>query len=319
MGRSGTTVGGCCARRRPPPDSWPWSAASRSGPARRWTYAELLAEAERAARALTARFEPGERLAVWAPNCRNGLLEFGAALAGVILVTVNPALRPAELDYVLNQSGACGIFLVPEFRAARWPQFLAEVRRRRCPRCGRWSTSPTGRSSWAPAPAAAALPEVSPDDVAQIQYTSGTTGFPKGAELHHRGLTNNARFWAGADGTAAGRGVREPDAAVPHGRLRHGGAGRGTEPGGTRPGAGLRPGPGAGADRSRAGGVLRRRADDDDRACWIIPTSTRRDLSSLRAAVSGGSPVPAELVRQIEDRARRPLHASCSARPSAPR
>ena len=95
---------------------------------------------------------------------------------------------------MLNQSGACGIFLVPEFRSPM-AEFLAEVR----------PNVPALRevvyfTDWAEfmgtAPAGAALPEVSPDDVAQIQYTSGTTGFPKGAELHHRGLTNNARFWA---------------------------------------------------------------------------------------------------------------------------
>src|SRR3954469_23855830 len=84
---------------------------------RRWTYAELLDESERVARALLARFQPGERVAVWAPNIPEWvLLELGAGLAGVVLVTVNPAYRPAELSYVLRQSRASGIFLVPEFR-----------------------------------------------------------------------------------------------------------------------------------------------------------------------------------------------------------
>ena len=74
------------------------------GQRRRWTYAELLAEAEQAARALTARFAPGERVAVWAPNLPEWvILEYAAGLAGLVLVTVNPALRPAELAYVLNQ------------------------------------------------------------------------------------------------------------------------------------------------------------------------------------------------------------------------
>ena len=95
---------------------------------RRWTYAQLLAEAEQAARALTTRFAPGERVAVWAPNLPEWvILEYGAALAGVVLVTVNPAFRPAELAYVLNQSGAAGIFLVPEFRSPM-KAFLDEVR-----------------------------------------------------------------------------------------------------------------------------------------------------------------------------------------------
>src|SRR5579864_3333191 len=72
---------------------------------RRWTYAALLSEAERLARALLARFAPGEHVAVWAPNSPEWvLLEYGAALAGLTLVTVNPALKEAEVAYVLGQS-----------------------------------------------------------------------------------------------------------------------------------------------------------------------------------------------------------------------
>jgi fatty-acyl-CoA synthase len=179
------------------------------GQRKRWTYAQLLAEAEQAARALTARFAPGGRVAVWAPNLPEWVvLEYAAALAGLVLVTVNPALRPAELAYVLNQSGASGIFLVPEFRSPM-AQFLAEVR----------SDVPALReviffTEWADfvgtGPAEAILPEVRPDDIAQIQYTSGTTGFPKGAELHHRGLTNNARFYAERVGFQPGEALVNP-------------------------------------------------------------------------------------------------------------
>ena len=144
---------------------------------RRWTYAQLLAEAEQAARALTVRFAPGERVAVWAPNLPEWvILEYAAGLAGLVLVTVNPALRPAELAYVLNQSGAAGIFLIAEFRSPM-AQFLDEVR----------PDVPSLRevvyfTDWteflATAPDQAVLPEVTPDDIAQIQYTSGTTGQP---------------------------------------------------------------------------------------------------------------------------------------------
>src|SRR5439155_22225626 len=88
------------------------------GKRRQWTYAELLRDAEQAAAALTTRFQPGERVAVWAPNIPEWIvLEFALALAGCTLVTVNPAYRPAELAYVLRQSDAAGIFLVPEFRS----------------------------------------------------------------------------------------------------------------------------------------------------------------------------------------------------------
>ena len=163
---------------------------------RRWSYAELLADSERVARALLGRFAPGERVAVWAPNCPEWLLlEFGAALAGLTLVTVNPALRAREVAHVLGQSRAHGVVLAPAYRGADLAETLAQVRSglpglREVISLADWdsfaaSGSPTER-----------LPEVGPGGEAQIQYTSGTTGFPKGAVLRHRGITNNARFCA---------------------------------------------------------------------------------------------------------------------------
>src|SRR5258707_5518014 len=84
---------------------------------RQWTYAELYAQALRTARALRARFEPGERVAIWAHNIPEWIMvEFGAAMAGVILVTVNPGLRWGEGAHVFKQSGAGGVLAVPEFR-----------------------------------------------------------------------------------------------------------------------------------------------------------------------------------------------------------
>jgi fatty-acyl-CoA synthase len=163
---------------------------------RRWSYSDLLADSERVARALLGRFAPGERVAVWASNCPEWLLlEFGAALAGLTLVTVNPALRAGEVGYVLGQSRAQGVVLAPAYRGADLAEILAQVRDglpslREVISLADWgsfagSGSPTER-----------LPEVQPGDDAQIQYTSGTTGFPKGAVLCHRGITNNARFCA---------------------------------------------------------------------------------------------------------------------------
>ena len=93
--------------------------AGTPDPARRrsWTYAQLLTEATRAAHALHARFEPGERVAVWAHNVPEWIiLEMACALSGVVLVTVNPALRATEAQYVLTQSGAAGLFVVDSFR-----------------------------------------------------------------------------------------------------------------------------------------------------------------------------------------------------------
>jgi fatty-acyl-CoA synthase len=163
---------------------------------RRWTYADLLAASERVARALLGRFASGERVAVWAPNSPEWLLlEFGAALAGITLVTVNPALRAREVGYVLGQSRAQGVVLAPAYRGTDLAGTLAQVRRglpslREVISLADWdsfagSGSPMER-----------LPEVQPDNDAQIQYTSGTTGFPKGVVLRHRGITNNARICA---------------------------------------------------------------------------------------------------------------------------
>ncbi|MGH9085030.1 MAG: AMP-binding protein, partial [Acidimicrobiales bacterium] len=163
---------------------------------RRWTYAELLDDAERTARALLTRFEPGERVAIWAPNIPEWVIfELAAGLAGVVMVTVNPAYRPSELAYVLGQSKAAGLFHVPEFRGNPMAASVAEVRPglehlREVVSFDDWEAfvaCGTGDG---------ALPDVAATDPAQIQYTSGTTGFPKGAHLHHRGIVNNARFTA---------------------------------------------------------------------------------------------------------------------------
>ncbi|HEV2257615.1 MAG TPA: AMP-binding protein [Streptosporangiaceae bacterium] len=167
---------------------------ARPADRRRWTYAEVLEQAERTARALLGRFEPGERVAVWANNIPEWvLLELAAGLAGITIVTVNPALRAAELTHVLGQSQASGVFLVPRYRGTSLADLLDAVRSE-LPRLREvvlfsdWeefgaSGSPTQR-----------LPRVSPADSAQVQYTSGTTGLPKGAVLHHRGIVNNARL-----------------------------------------------------------------------------------------------------------------------------
>src|SRR5207237_8694040 len=84
---------------------------------RQWTYAQPDREARRSARALLTRFKPGERIAVWAQNLPEWvMLEFGAGMAGMILVTVNPAFRAREVEYVLKQSRSAGIFVVNGFR-----------------------------------------------------------------------------------------------------------------------------------------------------------------------------------------------------------
>lgn len=160
---------------------------------RRWTYAELLNDAERLAKGLAARFQPGERVAIWAPNVPEWVLvEYAAALAGLTVVTVNPSYQKRELSYVLDQSTSVALFLVGEFRGNPMAKIAAEVAED-LPALraiidmhdeAQLFTDPSGT-----------LPHVDTNDPAQIQYTSGTTGFPKGVVLSHRNLTNNARLF----------------------------------------------------------------------------------------------------------------------------
>lgn len=158
---------------------------------RRWTYAELLADSERLAHALLTRYRPGERVAVWAPNIPEWVIaEFGFALAGIILVTVNPGYQPRELKYVLEQSGAVGLFLIPEFRGNPMAQIAGKVVAD-LPAIREVVNMEDEAALYRAAGPRVALPEVQPRDAAQIQYTSGTTGFPKGVVLHHHGIVNN--------------------------------------------------------------------------------------------------------------------------------
>ncbi len=163
---------------------------------RRFTYTELLAQSERLALSLASHFAKGERVCVWSPNSPEWvLMEYACALAGLVLVTANPAFQPKELRYVLEQSGAVALFHVQGYRgnpmaaiAAAALEGNAQVRR--------VVDMDDHTALFAQGANAAALPEVSAGDPIQIQYTSGTTGFPKGAVLSHRGLLNNARFYA---------------------------------------------------------------------------------------------------------------------------
>src|SRR2546429_3608058 len=142
---------------------------------RQWTYAELLAEAERAARGLLTRFEPGEPVAVWAGNGADWVvLEFAAGLAGLTLVTVNPAYQAEELAHVLGHSGARGVFL----RGGAQAGILDRVRDS-LPRLREVITL----GDWPSGDGEPTLPAVEPASPAQILYTSGTTGRPKAAVL----------------------------------------------------------------------------------------------------------------------------------------
>ncbi len=162
---------------------------------RRWTLGSLLADAERLALALSTRFAPGERICVWAPNIPEWvLLEYACGLAGLTLVTANPAYQASELRYVLDQSGSSALFLTRSYRGNPMAEIAVEATRG-LDRIRAVVDIEDNAAVHAIGDRPAGLPDAGAGDAAQIQYTSGTTGFPKGAVLSHRGLTNNARFY----------------------------------------------------------------------------------------------------------------------------
>lgn len=174
------------------PTSWP-SLTGAESTRRRWTYADLYQDAVTCAHWLLQRFEPGQHICVWAPNVPEWVvLQYGASLAGLVLVTANPALRSQELEYVLEKPRASALFHIDQFRGSDMASMVNALARP-----GLTVVSLTGWLAQVRAcSATAVLPTVDPRGPAQIQYTSGTTGNPKGALLHHMGLVTNASYIA---------------------------------------------------------------------------------------------------------------------------
>lgn len=172
---------------------------------RRWTYAEFGPAVDELARALLARgVTRGDRVGIWAVNCPEWVLvQYATARIGVIMVNVNPSYRAHELEYVLRQSGITLLVASLAHKSSDYRAIVEEVRGR-CPALR--ETVYIGDPSWdALTAGAAAVPqervdalaaELSCDDPVNIQYTSGTTGFPKGATLSHHNILNNG-YWVG--------------------------------------------------------------------------------------------------------------------------
>ncbi len=170
---------------------------------RRWSYDELAAEVDAVALGLRELgVGKGDRVGIWAPNCAEWTFtQYATAKLGAILVNINPAYRVHELEYVLNQSGIRTLVAAPEFKTSDYGAMIAEVR----PRCAELKdVLLIGRAEWDrlvesgragdPSVLAEIGATLSADDPINIQYTSGTTGFPKGATLSHHNILNNGFF-----------------------------------------------------------------------------------------------------------------------------
>jgi fatty-acyl-CoA synthase len=162
---------------------------------RRWTYAEFDAAVNEIARGLLARgIDKGDRVGIWAPNCAEWVItQYATAKIGAILVNINPAYRTHELSYVIRQAGVRLLVSAAAFKTSDYRGMIAEI--------GFTGTIFIGTPDWDDLIAAGqgrSLEEraasLAFDDPINIQYTSGTTGFPKGATLSHHNILNNGFF-----------------------------------------------------------------------------------------------------------------------------
>ena len=273
------------------------------------TFAALLTEVERVAAALQALgLEPGDRFGLWATNCAEWLyLQIAAARAGLVLVNVNPASRASELGYVLRRSRMRALFLHPRDPRSDYRAILQEA-------CATGDLALEkvvylGTRDWddflaaaAAATAAVTHPEVGADDVTNMQYTSGTTGSPKGVLLTHRNVVNNGNFVA--------RSLRMTPAdriVVPVPMYHCFGCVIGTMAMATTGTALVLPSP-----RFDPGATLAAIERHRGTVIYGVPTMfiaelehpdfARYDLTSLRTGMMAGSPCPIEIMRRVMTR-----------------
>ena len=277
----------------------------------RWSYTELDAEIDRLARALLASgLAVGDRVALWAPNRYEWVLaQYATARIGAIMVCINPAYRTHELEFALNQSGSVMLLAAPEFKTSNYRQMWADVAEQ-CPeiREAIFFDDPTWDALLERAERATSdeVKERSESlvntDPINIQYTSGTTGLPKGATLTHRNILNNGYF------VGEGCGYTEHDRVCIPVPFYHcfgmvmGNLGC-TSHGSTM----VIPN-----DAFEPVSVLEAVQDEKCTSLYGVPTMfiaelgvpefESYDLSSLRTGIMAGSPCPVEVMKQVIER-----------------
>jgi len=284
---------------------------------RRWTYAQLRTEVDALAHGLLRRgIEKGDRVGIWAPNSAEWTqLQYATAKIGAILVCINPAYRTHELQYVLSQSGVRMLVAARSFKTSDYAAMIAEVR----PACAAlehvvliggedWDALPDRAGD--PAVLAATQAALDPQDAINIQYTSGTTGHPKGATLSHHNIVNNAYLIGEACGyTEADR------ICVPVPLFHIFGMVIGNLGATTRGACVVYPAPSF-EPRATLAAIEQERCT----SLYGVPTMfiaelavldeagldrswpDTYDLSSLRTGMMAGSPCPVEVMRQVVDR-----------------
>lgn len=172
-----------------------------------WTYAELESRANRVACGfLRLGLRPGDRIGIWAPNCVEWLLtQLASAKVGLILVSVNPAYRVTEVEYALNKVGCRALVLARSFKSSNYVEMISQLQAEaRLPHLEKVICTEDGPAGMLPFsllmhdPTSAELEmlfdlggKLRPEQAINIQFTSGTTGSPKGATLSHRSIVNN--------------------------------------------------------------------------------------------------------------------------------
>ncbi len=278
---------------------------------RRWTYGELREEVDAVALGLLAAgLTKGDRLGIWSPNVAEWtLIQYATAKLGVVLVNVNPAYRTHELEFVLKQAGVSVLVAATAFKTSDYAAMITQVRPS-CPDLRQvvligtpdWDALVEPGRTGDPAELARHQAGLSPDDPINIQYTSGTTGFPKGATLSHHNILNNGHSVGRLCGYTSADRVCIP---VPFyhcfgmvmGNLAC------TSNGATM----VIPGPGFDPKATLHAVAVEKCTSLYGVPTMFIaelndPTFATYDLSSLRTGIMAGSPCPVEVMKQVVDR-----------------